>query len=35
MSNGKGDKPRPKKVDAKTYEANWKRAFGKPAKSTK
>lgn len=32
MSNGKGDKARPKKVDYKTYEANWKKAFGKPPK---
>ncbi len=29
MSNGKGDKQRPKQVSDKELEANWKRIFGK------
>jgi len=27
--NGKGDKPRPIKVDRPTFEDNWDRIFGK------
>jgi len=27
---GKGDKPRPIKVDRKVYESNWDRIFAKP-----
>lgn len=33
--NGKGDKPRPKSVDQKTWDKNYERIFkhGKPHKS--
>jgi uncharacterized membrane protein len=29
MSNGKGDKPRPKTVNYKTWEKNWNKIFRK------
>lgn len=33
MKNGKGDKPRPKGVDQKTWDKNYERIFGKKHKS--
>lgn len=31
--NGKGSKPRPKSVDQKTWDKNYKRIFGKRTKT--
>lgn len=33
--NGKGAKPRPMKVDSKTWSTNWKKAFEKSKKNKK
>ena len=35
MSNGKGDKPRPKSVDQKTWDKNFEAIFGKKEKQKK
>lgn len=34
MSNGKGDKTRPKTVSYKTWEKNWEKIFGKKEKNS-
>ena len=35
MSNGKGDKQRPKSVDQKTWDKNFEAIFGKKKKKKK
>ena len=34
MSNGKGDKNRPKTVSYKVWEKNWEKIFGKKQKNS-